>query len=161
MIQKQQPERLRAVCLLLAITPVIATFAVSSNGIGLLAYASNGKPNCPTNDYRSGVNQATIQSASQVAIGNNNKQIIIQNGDQKGIADNNSNNKCMSDPNHKDNKNHDSHYLIQNAEQYARGDNNNQYLIHNSDQSSFSGNLQLWIEHLKEKILSHMLDNLN
>jgi hypothetical protein len=161
MIQKQQLDRLRVVFLLSAITLVIATFAVSSNGVELLAYASKGKPNCPTNDYGSGRNQATVQSASQVAIGNNIKQIIIQNGDQKSVADNNGNNKCINDHNHKDNKNHDSHYLIQNAEQNARGDNNNQYLIQNSEQSSLSGNLQVWIEHLKEKILSQMLDNMN
>ena len=161
MIQKQQLDRLRVVFLLSAITLVIATFAVSSNGVELLAYASKGKPNCPTNDYGSGQNQATVQSASQVAIGNNIKQIIIQNGDQKSIAGNNGNYKCINDHNHKDNKNHDSHYLIQNAEQNARGDNNNQYLIQNSEQSSLSGNLQVWIEHLKEKILSQMLDNMN
>ena len=161
MIQKRQLDRLCTVFPLLTITLVIATFAVSSYGVELLAYASKDKPNCPTNDYGSGQNQATVQSASQVAIGNNIKQIIIQNGDQKSIADNNGNNKCINDHNHKDNKNHDSHYLIQNAEQNARGDNNNQYLIQNSEQSSLSGNLQVWIEHLKEKILSQMLDNMN
>src|SRR5215831_17528262 len=112
MIQKQEIDKSRVVFTFLAVTLAITTFAVSANGGGVLVYASKGKSNCPTNDYGSGLNQATIQSASQVAIGNNIKQVIIQNGDQKGIADNNSNNKCVNDHNHKDNKNHDSHYLI-------------------------------------------------
>lgn len=161
MIQKQQIDKSRVVFTPLAVTLATTTFAVSANGGGVLVCASKGKSNCPTNDYGSGVDQATIQSASQVAIGNNIKQVIIQDGDQKGIANNNSNIKCMNDQHHADNKNHDSHYLIQNAEQNAQANNNNQYLIQNSDQSSVSGSLQLWIEHLKEKILSHILDNMN
>ena len=46
------------------------------------------------------VNQTTVQSASQVAIGNNIQQIIIQNGDQKGIAGNTNNNNCKHNHNH-------------------------------------------------------------
>lgn len=64
---------------------ILVMTPVSFIAVGYLAYASKEKSNCPKNN---GGNQATVQSASQVAISNNNKQIVIQNGDQKGIADN-------------------------------------------------------------------------
>src|SRR5947209_9869602 len=70
---------------------ILVMAPVSFTAIGYLAYASKDKSNCPKNN--SG-NQVTVQSASQVAIGNNIKQIVIQNGDQKSIADNNNNTNC-------------------------------------------------------------------
>lgn len=51
--------------------------------------------------------------------------------------------------------------LTEGLVQNAVGDNNNQYSMQNSNQASFSGNLNQWIYHLKEKILSHMFDNMN
>jgi hypothetical protein len=62
---------------------VIILAAISSGEVEYVAYASKEVSNCPKNNS---VNQAKVQSASQVAIGNNIQQIIIQNGDQKGIA---------------------------------------------------------------------------
>ncbi|PWU79154.1 MAG: hypothetical protein DLM72_18685 [Candidatus Nitrosopolaris wilkensis] len=48
---------------------VIILEAISSSEVGYLAYASSKEiSNCPKNNS---VNQATVQSASQVAIGNN------------------------------------------------------------------------------------------
>src|SRR6266487_1015928 len=143
---------------------ILVMAPVSFTAVGYLAYASKYKSNCPKNN--SG-NQGTIQSASQVAIGNNIKQIIIQNGDQKGIADNNNNTNCKHNHiNYNNNNNgptndNNNQYLVQSAKKNAIGDNNNQYLVQNSDQTSFSSNLHQWIENLKEKILSHMFDNIN
>jgi hypothetical protein len=150
---------------------VIILAAISSSDAGYVAYASKEISNCPKKNI---VNQATVQSASQVAIGNNIQQIIIQNGDQKGIAGNTNNNNCKHNHNgggngyghHNSNNNsnnaptidnNNNQYLVQNA----AGDNNNQYSVQNSNQASFSGNLNQWIYHLKEKILSHMFDNMN
>jgi hypothetical protein len=149
---------------------VIILAAISSSDAGYVAYASKEISNCPKKNI---VNQATLQSASQVAIGNNIQQIIIQNGDQKGIAGNTNNNNCKHNHNggngygHHNSSNNsnnvptidnnNSQYLVQNAV----GDNNNQYSMQNSNQASFSGNLNQWIYHLKEKILSHMFDNMN
>lgn len=146
---------------------VIILAAISSTEVGYVAYASKEISNCPKNN---GVNQATLQSASQVAIGNNIQQIIIQNGDQKGIAGNTNNHNCKHNHNGGSNSygynngnnapsvdNNNNQYLVQNAV----GDNNNQYSVQNSNQASFSGNLNQWIYHLKEKILSHMFDNMN
>src|SRR5712691_92101 len=110
---------------ILVMTPVAFT------AVGYLAYASKDKSNCPKNN--SG-NQATVQSASQVAIGNNIKQIVIQNGDQKGIVDNNNNTNCKhTHINYNNNNNgptndNNNQYLVQSAKQNAIGDNNNQYL---------------------------------
>ncbi|MGC1932522.1 MAG: hypothetical protein WA667_26410 [Candidatus Nitrosopolaris sp.] len=152
---------------------IVISATISSNEVGYVAYASKEMSNCPKN------NIATVQSASQVAIGNNIQQIIIQNSDQKGIGGNNNNNSNNCKHNHNggdsdyshDNYNNSNNspikyhnnnqYLVQNAEQNAIGDNNNQYLVQNSNQASFSGNLQQWIAHLKEEILSHMFDNIN
>jgi hypothetical protein len=154
---------------------VISLAVISSNEVEYITYASKEVLNCPKNNS---VNQATVQSASQVAIGNNIQQVIIQNGDQKGIADS-YNNNCKHNHNgdgnshghhnfNNNNNNHDqtnrnnnNQYLVQNAEQNAVGNNNNQYLVQNSNQASFSGNLNQWIDHLKEKILSHMFNNMN
>src|SRR5439155_18302167 len=114
---------------------------VSFTAVGYLAYASKYKSNCPKNN--SG-NQGTIQSASQVAIGNNIKQIVLQNGDQKGIVDNLNNSNCKHNHiNYNNNNNgptndNNKQYLVQSAKQNAIGDNNNQYLVQNSDQTSFS-----------------------
>jgi hypothetical protein len=72
-------------------TAMLAMAPVSFTEVGYLAYASKDKSNCSKNN--SG-NQVTVQSASQVAIGNNIKQIVIQNGDQKSIADNKNNTNC-------------------------------------------------------------------
>lgn len=72
---------------------VIILAAISSSEVGYVVYASNEISNCPKNN---GVNQATVQSASQVVIGNNVQQIIIQNGDQKGIVGNTNNHDCKS-----------------------------------------------------------------
>ena len=143
---------------------ILVMAPVSFTAVGYLAYASKYKSNCPKNN--SG-NQGTIQSASQVAIGNNIKQIVIQNGDQKGIVDNHNNTNCKHNHiNYNNNNNgptndNNNQYLVQSAKQNAIGDNNNQYLVQNSDQTSFSSNLHQWIENLKEKILSHMFDNIN
>jgi hypothetical protein len=151
---------------------MLAMAPVSFTEVGYLAYASKDKSNCSKNN--SG-NQVTVQSASQVAIGNNIKQIVIQNGDQKSIADNKNNTNCKhthinhnnSDGNPNSNNNNgptndnNNQYLVQSAKQNAIGDNNNQYLLQNSDQTSFSSNLHQWIENLKAKILSHMFDNIN
>jgi hypothetical protein len=165
----------QAVVIVSVLSAVVITLAaISSNEVEYVTYASKEILNCPKNNS---VNQPTVQSASQVAIGNNIQQIIIQNGDQKGIAGNNNNN-CKHDHyggvnshshhNFNDNNNHDqtndnnnNQSLVQNAEQNAVGDNNNQYLVQNSNQASYSGNLNQWIEHLKEKILSHVFDNMN
>jgi hypothetical protein len=150
---------------------VIILAAISSIEVGYVAYASQEISNCQKNNN---VKKATLQSASQVAIGNNIQQIIIQNGDQKGIAGNTHNLNCKHDHNGGNNHGHhnsnnnsnnaptndnnnNNQYLVQNAV----GDNNNQYSMQNSNQASFSGNLNQWIYHLKEKILSHMLDNMN
>jgi hypothetical protein len=146
---------------------VIILAAISSTEVGYVAYASKEISNCPKNDS---VNQATVQSASQVAIGNNIQQIIIQNGDQKGIAGNTNNHNCKHNHNGGSNSygynngnnapsvdNNNNQYLVQNAV----GDNNNQYSVQNSNQASFSGNLNQWIYHVKEKILSQMFDNMN
>ena len=150
---------------------VIILAAISSSEVGYVTYASKEISNCPKNNS---VNRATIQSASQVAIGNNIQQIIIQNGDHKGIAGNTNNHNCKHSHNagsnsyghHNSNNNsnnaptidnNNNQYLVQNA----AGDNNNQYSVQNSNQASFSGNLNQWIYHLKEKILSHMFDNMN
>ena len=143
---------------------ILVMAPVSFTAVGYLAYASKYKSNCPKNN--SG-NQGTIQSASQVAIGNNIKQIVIQNGDQKDIVDNHNNTNCKHNHiNYNNNNNgptndNNNQYLVQSAKQNAIGDNNNQYLVQNSDQTSFSSNLHQWIENLKEKILSHMFDNIN
>ena len=142
---------------------ILVMAPVSFTAVGYLAYASKYKSNCPKNN--SG-NQGTIQSASQVAIGNNIKQIVIQNGDQKGIVDNHNTNCKHNHINYNNNNNgptndNNNQYLVQSAKQSAMGDNNNQYLVQNSDQTSFSSNLHQWIENLKEKILSHMFDNTN
>jgi len=75
---------------------VIILAAISSSEVGYVAYASKEISNCPKKNI---VNQATVQSASQVAIGNNIQQIIIQNGDQKGIAGNTNNNNCKHNHN--------------------------------------------------------------
>jgi len=150
---------------------VIILAAISSSEVGYVAYASKEISNCPKNN---GVNQATVQSASQVAIGNNIQQIIIQNGDQKGIAGNTNNHNCKHSHNARSNSyghhnsnnnsnnaptvdNNNNENLVQNAVGY----NNNQYSVQNSNQATFSGNLNQWIYHLKEKILSHMFDNMN
>jgi len=151
---------------------ILVMALVSFTAVGYLAYASKDKSNCSKNN--SG-NQVTVQSASQVAIGNNIKQIVIQNGDQKSIADNNNNTNCRhthinhnnNDGNPNSNNNNgltndkNNQYLVQSAKQNAIGDNNNKYLVQNSDQTSFSSNLHQWIENLKAKILSHMFDNIN
>jgi hypothetical protein len=167
----KQLNRLAIVFTLSAAILVMAP--VSFTAVGYLAYASKDKSNCPKNNNG---NQVTVQSASQVAIGNNIKQIVIQNGDQKSIADNNNNTNCKhthtnynnnndGNPSSNDNNGptHDNNnqYLVQSAKQNAIGDNNNQFLVQNSDQTSFSTNLHQWIENLKEKILSHMFDNIN
>ena len=143
---------------------ILVMAPVSFTAVGYLAYASKDKSNCPKNNSE---NQGTVQSASQVAIGNNIKQIVIQNGDQKGIVDNHNNTNCKHNHiNYNNNNNgptndNNNQYLVQSAKQNAIGDNNNQYLVQNSDQTSFSSNLHQWIENLKEKILSHMFDNIN
>jgi len=151
---------------------ILVMAPVSFTAVGYLAYASKDKSNCPKNNSE---NQGTVQSASQVAIGNNIKQIVIQNGDQKGIVDNHNNTNCKHNhinynnndgyPNSNNNNgptnDNNNQYLVQSAKQNAIGDNNNQYLVQNSDQTSFSSNLHQWIENLKEKILSHMFDNIN
>jgi len=143
---------------------ILVMAPVSFTLVGYLAYASKDESNCPKNN--SG-NQGTVQSASQVAIGNNIKQIVIQNGDQKGIVDNHNNTNCKHNHiNYNNNNNgptndNNNQYLVQSAKQNAIGDNNNQYLVQNSDQTSFSSNLHQWIENLKEKILSHMFYNIN
>src|SRR3989442_11851778 len=122
---------------------ILVMAPVSFTAVGYLAYASKDKSNCPKNN---GGNQATVQSASQVAIGNNIKQIVIQNGDQKSIAENNNNTNCKHNNNDSypnsnnnngptnDNNNgptndNNNQYLVQNAKQNAIGDNNNQYLV--------------------------------
>jgi hypothetical protein len=166
-------KQLNDLAIVFALSAAILVMApVSFAAVGYLAYASKDKSNCPKNNIG---NQGTVQSASQVAIGNNIKQIIIQNGDQKGIVDNNNNTNCKHHhidhnnndgyPNSNNNKgpanDNNNQYLVQSAKQNAIGDNNNQYLVQNSDQTSFSSNLHQWIENLKEKILSHMLDNIN
>ncbi|MDQ6667590.1 MAG: hypothetical protein M3Y53_05105 [Thermoproteota archaeon] len=46
---------------------VIILAAISSSEVGYVAYASKEISNCPKNNS---VNQETVQSASQVAIGN-------------------------------------------------------------------------------------------
>lgn len=150
---------------------ILVMAAASFTAVGYLAYASKDKSNCSKNN--SG-NQVTVQSASQVAIGNNIKQIVIQNGNQKSIADNNNNTNCKQHINHNNNDGNpnsnnnngptndkNNQYLVQSAKQNAIGDNNNQYLVQNSDQTSFSSNLHQWIENLKAKILSHVFDNIN
>ena len=150
---------------------VIILAAISSSEVRYVAYASKEISNCPKNN---GVNQATVQSASQVAIGNNIQQIIIQNGDQKGIVGNTNNHDCKHNHNgggniyghHNSNNNSNNAPTVdnnnnQNLVQNAVGDNNNQYSVQNSNQATFSGNLNQWIYHLKEKILSHVFDNMN
>jgi hypothetical protein len=151
---------------------MLAMAPVSFTEVGYLTYASKDKSNCSKNNSR---NQVTVQSASQVAIGNNIKQIVIQNGDQKSISGNKNNTNCKhthinhnnNDGNPNSNNNNgptndnNNKYLVQSAKQNAIGDNNNQYLLQNSDQTSFSSNLHQWIENLKAKILSHMFDNIN
>ena len=78
------------------------------------------------------VSQATVQSASQVAIGNNIQQIIIQNGDQKGIAGNTNNNNCKH--NHNGGGNGYGHHNSNNNSNNAPtiDNNNNQYLVQNA-----------------------------
>jgi hypothetical protein len=166
-------KQLNDLAIVFALSAAILVIApVSFAAVGYLAYASKDKSNCPKNNNG---NQGTVQSASQVAIGNNIKQIIIQNGDQKSIVDNNNNTNCKHHhidhnnndgyPNSNNNKgpanDNNNQYLVQSAKQNAIGDNNNQFLVQNSDQTSFSSNLHQWIKNLKEKILSHMLDNIN
>ena len=48
-------------------------------------------------------------------------KIVIQNGDQKGIADNSNNNNCKQSNNNNNGQSNDNnnHYLAQNAEQNA------------------------------------------
>ena len=94
---------------------ILVMAPVSFTAVGYLAYASKYKSNCPKNN--SG-NQGTIQSASQVAIGNNIKQIVIQNGDQKDIVDNHNNTNCKH-----------NHINYNNNNNGPTNDNNNQYLV--------------------------------
>lgn len=150
---------------------VISLAAISSNEVEYVTYASKEILNCPK---KNSVSQATVQTASQVAIGNNIQQVILQNANQKGIAGNNNN--CKHDHNvgsnshshhnfnnnnnnGRTNDNNNNQYLAPNAELNAVGDNNNQYLVQNSNQASFSSNLNQWIGHLKK--LFHMFDNMN
>jgi hypothetical protein len=109
--------------------PVIILADISSSEVGYVGYASKEISNCPK---KNSVNQATVQSASQVAIGNNIHQIIIQNGDQKGNAGNTNNNNCKH--NHNGGGNSYGHHNSNNNSNNApsNDNNNNQYLVQNA-----------------------------
>src|SRR5690348_9032937 len=114
------------------LSAVIILAAISSKEVGYMAYALRDNSNCPKDKS---VNQATVQSASQVAIGNNIQQVIIQNGDQKGIAGNSHNNNCK----HNQNGSGDSygHHNYNNNNNGQTNDNNsNQNLVQNAEQRS-------------------------